>query len=148
MAWILSSGVYSYTGQSKAAIERAEMGMRLSPVDTQSFFYLLFLSLAHYVDGTYDEAIIWGRKSAGLNPRLCSNLRWLIASLVAIGELDEARHFAQSFLEVSPEFRLSTYSKWCPLAAKSSNGAHRAVACGRAAGMIAEIRVVILPLHV
>lgn len=115
MAWILSSGVYSYTGQSKAAIERAEMGFRLSPVDTQSFFYLLFLSLAHYVDGSYDEAIIWGRKSAGLNPRLCSNLRWLIASLVAIGELDEARHFAQTFLEVSPEFRLSAYSKWCPL---------------------------------
>ena len=115
MAWILSSGVYSYTGQSKAAIERAEMGMRLSPVDTQSYFYLLFLSLAHYVDGTYDEAIIWGRKSAGLNPRLCSNLRWLIASLVAIGELDEARHFTQTFLEVSPEFSLSAYSKWCPL---------------------------------
>jgi len=115
MAWILSSGVYSYTGQSKAAIERAEMGFRLSPVDTQSFFYLLFLSLAHYVDGSYDEAIIWGRKSAGLNPRLCSNLRWLIASLVAVGELDEARHFSQSFLEVSPDFRLSTYSNWCPL---------------------------------
>jgi adenylate cyclase len=115
MAWILSSGVYSYTGQSKAAIERAEMGMRLSPVDTQSYFYLLFLALAHYVNGTYDESIIWGRKSAGLNSRLCSNLRWLIASLVAIGELDEARHFAQTFLEVNPEFRLSAYSKWCPL---------------------------------
>jgi TolB-like protein/class 3 adenylate cyclase len=115
MAWILSSGVYSYTGQSKAAIERAEMGMRLSPVDTQSFFYLLFLSLAHYVNGTYDEAIIWGRKSAGLNPRLCSNLRWLIASLVAVGELEEARHFARGFLDVSPKFRLSSYSKWCPL---------------------------------
>ena len=54
MAWILSSGVYSYTGQTKAAIERAEMGMRLSPVDTQSFFYLLFLALAHYVNGTYE----------------------------------------------------------------------------------------------
>ena len=115
IAWILSSGVYSYLGQSKAAIERAEMGMRLSPVDTQSYFYLLFLALAHYVNGTYEESIIWSRKSAGLNPRLCSNLRWLIASLVAVGEIDEARHFAQHFLEVNPGFRLSTYSKWCPL---------------------------------
>jgi adenylate cyclase len=115
IAWILSSGVYSYTGQSKAAIERAEMGMRLSPVDTQSYFYLLFLALAHYVNGTYEESIIWSRKSAGLNPRLCSNLRWLIASLVAIGEVDEARHFAQNFLEVNPAFRLSAYSEWCPL---------------------------------
>jgi adenylate cyclase len=115
MAWTLSSGVYSYTGQRKAAIERAEMGMRLSPVDTQSFFYLLFLALAHYVNGTYEESIIWARKSTGLNPRLCSNLRWLIASLVAIRHLDEARHYAQALLEVSPGFCLSGYAKWCPL---------------------------------
>jgi adenylate cyclase len=115
MAWTLSSGVYSYTGQTKAAIERAEMGMRLSPVDTQSFFYLLFLALAHYVNGTYDESIIWARKSAGLNPRLCSNLRWLIASLVATAHLDEARHYAQALLDVNPGFRLSAYAKWCPL---------------------------------
>jgi TolB-like protein/class 3 adenylate cyclase len=115
MAWTLSSGVYSYTGQTKSAIKRAERGMRLSPVDKQSFFYLLFLALAHYVDGTHDEAIIWGHKSAALNPRLCSNLRWLIASLVAVGKMDEARHFARTLLEVNPGFRLSNYEKWCPL---------------------------------
>jgi TolB-like protein/class 3 adenylate cyclase/Tfp pilus assembly protein PilF len=115
MAWTLSSGVYSYVGQTKSAIERAEMGMRLSPVDTQSFFYLIFLSLAHYVNGTYDEAIIWGRKSTQLTHRLASNLRWLIASLVAVDKLDEARVFANELLEINPKFRLSTYSKWCPL---------------------------------
>jgi adenylate cyclase len=115
MAWTLSSGVYSYTGQAKSAIERAERGLRLSPADKQSFFYLLFLALAHYVDGTYDEAIIWARKSAALNPRLCSNLRWLIASLVAVGKLDEARHFGRVMLEVNPKFCLSAYEKWCPL---------------------------------
>jgi TolB-like protein/class 3 adenylate cyclase len=115
MAWTLSSGVYSYTGQTKSAIERAERGMRLSPIDKQSFFYLLFLSLAHYVDGSYEEAIVWGRKSAALNPRLCSNLRWLIASLVAVGKMDEASHFGRNLLDVNPAFRLSTYEKWCPL---------------------------------
>jgi TolB-like protein/class 3 adenylate cyclase/Tfp pilus assembly protein PilF len=115
MAWTLSSGVYSYTGQAKSAIERAERGLRLSPADKQSFFYLLFLALAHYVNGTYDEAIIWARKSAALNPRLCSNLRWLIASLVAVGKLDDARHFGRVMLEVNPGFRLSAYEKWCPL---------------------------------
>jgi adenylate cyclase len=71
--------------------------------------------LAHYVNGTYDESIIWARKSAGLNPRLCSNLRWLIASLVAIGHVDEARHYAQALLDVNPRFSLLAYAKWCPL---------------------------------
>ena len=115
MAWTLSSGVYSYVGQAKSAIERAEVGMRLSPVDTQSFFYLIFLTLAHYVGENYEEAIIWGRKSTRLSDRLCSNLRFLIASLVAVDKLDEARHFANILLEISPRFRLSAYSKWCPL---------------------------------
>jgi adenylate cyclase len=118
IAWTLSSGVYSYTGQSKAAIERAEVGMRLSPVDTQSHFYLLFLALAHYINGTYEESIIWGRKSAALNPRLCSNLRWLIASLAATGQIDEARHFARAILDINPNFTLSEYARWCPLEAE------------------------------
>jgi len=75
----------------------------------------MFLSLAHYVNLTYDDSIIWARKSTGLHPRLCSNLRWLIASLVAIGHLNEARHYAQALLEVNPRFCLSAYGKWCPL---------------------------------
>ncbi len=103
--------------RARAAIERAEVGMRLSPVDTQSHFYLLFLALAHYVNGTYDESIIWGRKGAALNPSRCSNLRWLIASLVATNQIDEARHFAQALLEVNPGFTLSAYGRWCPLKA-------------------------------
>lgn len=115
MAWTLSSGVYSYTREGKQAIERAEKGLRLSPVDTQSFFYWLFLVLAHYVHGTYDEATIWGRKSMALNPRLCSNLRFLIGSFVAMGKLEEARYVAQTLLQVQPRFRVSTYARWCPL---------------------------------
>jgi TolB-like protein/class 3 adenylate cyclase len=115
MAWTLSSGVYSYTGEGKQAIERAEKGVRLSPVDTQSYFYWLFLAIAHYVHGTYDEAAIWGRKSMALNPRLCSNLRFLIGSFVALGKPEEAKYVAQTLLQVQPRFRVSTYAGWCPL---------------------------------
>lgn len=115
MIWTLSSGVYSYLGEGKEAIARAERGLRLSPVDTQLYFYLLFLALAHYVNGSYDESITWGYKSMGLNPRLCSNMRWLIGSLVGLGKLSEARDVAQTLLKVQPRFRLSSYEKWCPL---------------------------------
>ena len=115
MAWTLSSGVYSYTGDGQSAVERAEKGLRLSPVDTQAFFYLSFLSLAHYVNETYDEGVIWGRKSMGLNHRLCANLRWLAGSLVALGQLDEAHHVAQALLQVQPRFCLSAYARVCPL---------------------------------
>jgi adenylate cyclase len=114
MTWSLSSGVYSYMGDGRAAVERAQQGLRLSPVDTQAFFYLMFLGIAHYVNGTYDEAIIWTRKSMGLNPRLCANLRVLIVSLVARGDLEEARRIAQMLLQVQPRFSVSSYAPICP----------------------------------
>jgi adenylate cyclase len=115
MIWTLSSGVQSYIGEGKEAIRRAERGLRLSPVDTQAHFYLLFLALAHYVNGTYEESVIWAHKTMGLNPRLCSNMRWLIASLVALERLSEAREIAQTLLKIQPRFHLSAYEQWCPL---------------------------------
>lgn len=115
MAWTMSSGVYSYEGDSTAAVERAEKGLRLSPADTQAFFYLSFLALAHYVDGTYEEALIWGYKGMSLNPRLCANLRWLCGSLVALGRNDEARAIGEALLQVQPRFRISEYAQLCPL---------------------------------
>jgi len=115
MAWTLSSGAYSYVGNGKEAVERAERGLRLSPVDTQAFFYLTFLGVAHYVHGTFDEAVVWGRKSMGLNPGLCANLRFLIGSLVALGRMEEAQQVAKALLEVQPRFRLSVYAGLCAL---------------------------------
>ncbi len=114
MAWTLSSTVYSYTGEGKAAVERAQYGLRLSPLDTQSFFYLMILGIAHYVNGNYDEALIWLQKSVAMNPRLCASLRVLIVDLVALGQLKEAQAFSQKLLEVQPRFRVSGYASLCP----------------------------------
>ena len=114
MAWTLSSGVYSYTGDGKSALARAEQGLRLSPVDAQAHFYMSFLCLAHYVNGTFDEAVIWARKAASLNSRLCANLRTLAASLVSLGRVDEAGDVGSLLLRVQPRFRVSDYAERCP----------------------------------
>jgi adenylate cyclase len=114
MAWTLSSGVYAYTGQGKIAVARAEQGLRLSPVDAQLHFYLSFLSLAHYVNGTLDEGLIWARKAAMLNPRLCANLRSLTATLISLGRVPEAREAGAALLRVQPRFRVSEYAERCP----------------------------------
>lgn len=114
MAWSLSSAVYSYLGEGATAVERAQQGLRLSPIDTQGFFYLTILGIAHYVNGTYDEAVIWLQKSHMTNPRLCANLRMLIVSLVAIDRVDDARNCAQALLEIQPRFRVSSYAELCP----------------------------------
>ncbi|HSQ20042.1 MAG TPA: adenylate/guanylate cyclase domain-containing protein [Blastocatellia bacterium] len=114
MAWTLSSTVYSYTGDGRTAVERAQHGLRLSPLDTQAFFYLMILGIAHYVNGSYDEALIWLQKSVAMNPRLCASLRVLIVDLVALGKLKEARDFSRRLLEIQPRFRVSEYASLCP----------------------------------
>lgn len=119
MVWSLSSGAYSYMGDGRTGLERAEHGLRLSPVDTQSFFYLTFLSIAHYANSTFDEAAIWARKCLGFNPRLCASLRMLTVSLVGMGKRDEAREVGQLLLKVQPRFRISAYAGLCPFRARS-----------------------------
>jgi adenylate cyclase len=114
MAWSLSSGVYGYLENGLEAVRRSEQGLRLSPADTQAFFYLQFLGQAHYVSGNYDEALIWARKTVALNPRVAANLRTLAATHVARGQLDEARAVARMLLEVQPRFQLSVYAERCP----------------------------------
>jgi adenylate cyclase len=114
MIWTLSSGTYSYMGDGRTGLERAQYGLRLSPVDTQSYFYLTFLSIAHYINGTFDESAIWAKKCLGFNPRLCATLRMLIVSLVAIGERNQAREIGQMLLKAQPRFQISTYAGICP----------------------------------
>lgn len=117
MAWTLSSGVYGYLEDGQSAITRAEQGLRLSPADTQAYFYLMFLGQAHYISGNYDEAVVWARKTAALNGRLSANLRVLAAAYIAKGQDGEARAVTKMLLEIQPRFTLSAYRGRCPFKA-------------------------------
>src|SRR5258708_40300132 len=113
MVCSLCSAVHSYMGEGRSAVEYAERGLRLSPLDTQAFFYLMFLGVAHYVNRTYEEAVIWCRKSLGLNPGLCATLRVLIVSLVALDQLEEARRAAGVLRQEQPPVsRLTVAGLW------------------------------------
>lgn len=113
-AWALSSGTYAYMGDHKEAIERAERGIALSPADRHAFYYLSFLGLAHYAGESYEAAVDCDRKAVGQNPHFRAGLRVLIASLVALGRLDEAKDVARALLSEQPSFRVSVYAPQCP----------------------------------
>jgi adenylate cyclase len=109
LAWILSSGTLSYVGQGERAIRHAEHGLWLSPFDQSLFYYYMFLGLAHYANGTYEEAVKWGRMSASENPMYTANARILSAALVALDRIDEAREVAANLMRLEPDFRLTRY---------------------------------------
>ena len=113
-AWTFSSGPYGFVGKTKAAIARAERAIRLSPIDQHAFFKLILLGQNHYLDGGFDDAIRWSRKSLNLNPRFGNAARVLAASLVAVGRVEEAQRVADHHRQILPGFRVSDYARRCP----------------------------------
>jgi class 3 adenylate cyclase/TolB-like protein len=115
VAWSLSSPTYSYLGDGPTAIKRGEYGLRLSPLDPHASFYQTALTLAHYTNATYDDAIQWGRRTLAVSPRFTANMRPLIGSLVALGRTAEAEDIARRMLAIAPQFRVDRFIARYPI---------------------------------
>jgi len=115
VAWTFSGATYCFTGDGPRAVARAEAGLRLSPTDLHVFFAEHILSQAHYINGNFDQAVLWAQRADQRNRRLTSNLRTLTASLVAIGRLDEAREVARRHMEIVPTFSVSAWAARTPM---------------------------------
>ncbi len=111
LAWTLSSGTLSYLGRGADAVRHAEQGLRLSPRDPMRYSQLMFLAIAHYAHGAYDEAVQWIRRSAAENPLHGATLQVLAAALVASGRAAEAREVSARFLALRPGFSLQVYAR-------------------------------------
>lgn len=115
LAWGYSSLTCGYIGDFPTAVARAEKAVRLSPLGIDAFWFEHFLSQAYYLAGRYEDAVAWGRMSDAHNSSNTANQRCLITSLVALGEVNEARNVAQRLLQLVPTFRLSTFRSRTPL---------------------------------
>ena len=114
MAWTMSSATCGYIGDGPTAVRRAEQGVRLSPLDAHTFWHEGILAQAHYVNGDYEQAVVWARRAAGRNESIRFTTRTLIASLAALGRAEEAVKAAQHLMNLHPEFRLGPYARRCP----------------------------------
>lgn len=110
-AWMLSSITLSYIGRGSDAVRHAEHGLQLSPYDRNLFLYYTPLSLAHYSNGNYEDAVKWGRMSVAENPTFSAPHRYLAAALAAANRMDEARSVASHLLKLEPNFRLDQYEQ-------------------------------------
>lgn len=111
LAWALSSATFSYIGDGREAVRRAERAVRLSPFDQQLYAYHMFMAIAHYVEGNFAEGLKWARLSISENPSYTSTLRITTVILAALNRTDEARSVGLRLLEREPEFRVSHYAE-------------------------------------
>ena len=114
-AWGLSGVTLCYVGEARAALEREAYALRLSPFDPLGFYFTGVSGLAAMLCGKYDEALAFGLKARRENPRWSVNLRFLAATLVHLGRLEEARQMAREFLAIDQTFTLSAFRQWYPL---------------------------------
>ena len=115
LAWIFKAATLTFLGEPAQAIECAETGVRLSPLDQHVFVAEHILGQAHYVNGDFENAIHWARKSDIGNRHLTSNLRILISALVATGQIEKTTDLVRLHLRLSPDFSLQSWSKRTPL---------------------------------
>jgi adenylate cyclase len=114
MAWTMSSATHGYVGSGAIAVQHAEQGVRLSPLDALTFWHEGLLAQAHYINGNYEQALLWARSAVARNDSIRFTNRTLIATLAALGEMDEAAKVARHLLRIQPDFRLGPYTKRCP----------------------------------
>jgi adenylate cyclase len=114
-AWSLSSLTCGYMGMRTEAVVRAEQAVRLSPLGPDAYWHEGVLAQALYMNGRYADAAAWSRMSAAHNSAQTSTLRTLVSSLVAVGEMSEARKIAQRLLQLDPAFRVSVFERLTPL---------------------------------
>jgi adenylate cyclase len=111
VAWFLSSGTLSYVGRASEAVRHAKQALLLSPFDQSLFYFYMFLGMAHYCNGDYEEAVKAGRRSLSERPAYTANLRVLSAALAALDRRDEASDIAGRLLALEPTFGLSAYER-------------------------------------
>ena len=111
LSWTLRSASSSYLGRAAEALDCAQRGFSLSPYGPHRYYFQFFVGLAHYASGDESEAVRWMRLSLRDSPGFTSAHRILMAALVALGKLEEARSVGMQMMACEPQFRLSVYER-------------------------------------
>jgi len=107
LTYILGSLILTFSGDAERAIEWADRGLRLSPLDPHRSPAFVSYAFSHFHHGRYEEAAAAGRKAIQSSPGFGISYVALAAPLVKLGRLEEAKLVAARVLELQPTFRCS-----------------------------------------
>jgi adenylate cyclase len=115
LAWCFGGALRCWMERGEEAVTWAARAVRLAPHDPFTFLYQHILSQAHYTAGNYEEAALWGQRSAQLNPRHTPSWRTMMAALVALERFDELAEPLRHALKLEPQFSLRVLATRTPL---------------------------------
>jgi adenylate cyclase len=105
-AWNFSGWIRIFLGEHKAAIDRFERALRLSPRDPTAFHMRNGVAYAQFMAGEYEKASSTARVALRDQTWL-GGLRVLAASKALAGQLEEAREAIDHLLQLDPALRIS-----------------------------------------
>jgi TolB-like protein/Tfp pilus assembly protein PilF len=100
----------AFMGQTEIAIERAQRALQLSPFDPFNFLAYNALAISYLHAQRYGEAYDAARRSIQLNPRFNVSHSFLVAALVGLSRVEDAKLAAQRLLELDPTFTIKRFA--------------------------------------
>ena len=102
-----SAVVHCFAGDYDTAIEHGQRALRLSPFDPLSYRPLIALAFAHLFTDRREAAAEYAERAIQANPGFDVPHTVLVASLVELGRLEEAREAAGRLMASCPTFRIA-----------------------------------------
>jgi adenylate cyclase len=87
--------LYNYINQPAKAMDAVRTAYALSPNDSRRFIWSPVSSGAYYLLQRYGDAIDAGREGHSMKPDYVAPLRYVVAAMGQLGQLDEASRFRQ-----------------------------------------------------
>ena len=100
----LGSVALAWGAEADRAIDWATRALRVSPLDRLIFMPYHALAAAHFLNGNYPDAANYAARAIQSNPTFSVSRSLLVAPLVKLGRVEEAKAAAQKLLELQPAF--------------------------------------------
>ena len=97
------------SGRGEEVEEHVQEALRLSPRDTRTFLWFMFVALGKFSINADLEALDWFRRSLEANRNHALSHFHFAAALALVGDLKEARSIAEAGLALDPGF---TIRRW------------------------------------
>jgi TolB-like protein/class 3 adenylate cyclase len=98
-----------YVGRAEETEAHVQEALRLSPHDTEAFYWLMFVGISKNLLGRHDQAIVWIQRSIEANRNNPMSHFILASGLALLDRLQEARTAAHAGFALNPQF---TISRW------------------------------------
>ena len=101
--------VLALAGHAERAMEWAERGLRVSPIDRLSNIPHHVLAIGHFLQGQYDEAAHSARRAIQAKPEYSVSHGLLAAALAELGQVEAAKAAAMQVMTLQPSFSSHKY---------------------------------------